>query len=382
MSDQSNVEIVEHGEGDTALARPTSDVSKVQSAIMQAREQGCTVLAPETYLESDEEFEYSIRFFKFDDTPNQYDNKDFYKPGGGGWAMHKNALQKIASAFGIQWLEPERIDNFQHPNLAVVRAKAIAPDPATGQMRSYSATKQLDLRDESAEVHSMRARYRKNGQWKTYKKGPNGKERYKRDLRQKRTHINELAETGAKNRIIREVTGVRQDYTDEEIRSPFAVVSVVSRPGEHEQIEQAQEANEAVGQLYGSDGVEDVDDDSGDGSKFDEQPPPAPPTGDDVQDESGPSRVSFGEEGWQDCVEDWEKPTEFPTPDEFSVLVDEDREASLDVLARCIEVSEFSYEDTMNHAGHDPKTPLRELPDNWLTSFFEQALDKIDEIPF
>jgi len=220
--DNTNTEIIRREGQDGVLARPTSDVSAIQSCLEQFRRSGANILAPRTYVQGADDFEYAVKVLKFDP------QRDFF-PTGQGKAPSKSALNQIAAAAGIEWEDVERLDDFSMPNFAATKAIAYAPDPATGQRRKYVAQYQLDLRDGSARAEDLSSGM----------------------LKSKRTHIGPLADTGARLRVIRDVTGMRQDLSDQECAQPFVIVSVVSRPDRVGQMEQQQAAQKAAGELYG-----------------------------------------------------------------------------------------------------------------------------------
>lgn len=224
MSDANDTttEIIRREGANGMLARPTSDVSAIQECLEELRHAGANILAPRTYVQGADEIEYAIKVLKFDP------ERDFFWTGSGN-APKKSALNQIASAAGIDWEDVQRLDDFSIPNFAACKAIAWAPDPATGQRRKYIAQYQLDLRDGSERAEELNAGM----------------------LSSKRQHIGPLADTGARLRVIRDVTNMRQDYEKHEIQKPFVVVSVVSRPDRFARMEQQHAAQEAAGQLYG-----------------------------------------------------------------------------------------------------------------------------------
>ncbi len=353
MSDDNDVQIIKQDEG-AALSKPTSDVSKVQSAIQLAKQRGANVLAPDTYLESGQDFEYAMKVLEFDP------NRDFYRPSNsGGKAPHKNALNKIASAFGIQWHDVERVDDMKDPHFAAYKAKAAAPDPATGQMRTYVDQYALDLREGAPRTENL-----SDGM-----------------LESKRTHIAALAATGAKLRVIREATGVRMDYSDEQIRRPFAIVTVTKRPDEHTKQLESERASQAAKQLYGdetfdADASNDAETEASDDERaeFADEPPP---------DFGQPEDDQETEPDAPDDVSEWTEQSDFPDKAMVETMLMENREdRALEIVERALEVSDFDYSAALEDAGKDPTTPVKILPDTWILRVYERAVEGIDEIPF
>ncbi|MFB6373792.1 MAG: hypothetical protein ABEN55_11960 [Bradymonadaceae bacterium] len=339
MSDNDGA-IIEHDEKG-ALSRPTEDPEEVQGAIQQMKQQGYNVMAPKTYLQSAHRYEYALKVLEFDTNPNSKENRDWYTPTwkDDRWAPHKSALEQIAAAFGIEWGDSKRLDNFQSPNLAVVKVEGFAPDPATGKVRKYTASKNIDLRtppevaERTAEVKAIYDRHEE--EWKA-----------ENELQQKRQSIHELAETGAMNRVIRKACNVRMDYTTEEMQSPFVVVSVTSTadPSEQQQIES--EAQEAAGELYGADddnpGVQGSDNSDVVDAEF--QPP----------EDNDP---------------------EFPEPPDF----DPNGPDAVQTLSDLVDASGYDYASKMQDAGRVPDYPMRELKPSNRRRLYEAAYQKWED---
>jgi hypothetical protein len=341
MSQGDLIEIDDSGQVTGGVTRATNDVSKVQTAIGEMRRRGFNVMAPETYLENDADMEYSIRVLDFDDDLDPYDNRDFYQPAGSGkWAPHKSVCDQIASAFGIQWLDTEREDDFQHPHLASVKVTALVPNPATGEYRKHQASKTIDLREGAAEYEDIMQRHDET--WKC-----------ERDLRQKRQHIHEQAETGAKNRLVREATNLRMDYTDDEMQRPFAVVSCVQRGDRQDVLETG---DQAAGQLYG----ETIEDDA------------------EIVDQDADQ--NDGDRSKSDILDS------LPAPDSYNPTGPD----AIDQIAAAVNTSGYDYGEAMNKAGKSPETPYGELSASNRMKLYRAAYNRLqqqcsfddDDIPF
>jgi len=154
-------------------------------------------------------------------------------------------------------------------------------------------------------------------------------------LESKRTHIGALAATGAKLRVVREVTGMRQDYDKSQAAQPFAVVSVVARPDRHQQAAVEQEAQQAAGELYGEE-------------TFDAEAANNP----DMTNEVNPADLGGG---------DLPDPADFPEPVDWQASAPDDR---LEWLEEIIAVTGYDLAGALD--GTDCEgCMLDQLPPSW-----------------
>lgn len=161
------------------------------------------------------------------------------------FALGKSALDRIAAAAGLSWI-PElcrRLDDGSDPYFCAYQAAArVRYFDGTEQV--LLATKEVDLRDGSPQIESMKARSKK-GDIRT-------------QLREMRLFILGHAESKAKNRVIRSL-GLKTGYTADDIAKPF-VVSRLMFTGETEDPElrrefakmQAEKMLGSSAMLYGS----------------------------------------------------------------------------------------------------------------------------------
>jgi hypothetical protein len=117
-------------------------------------------------------------------------------------SLNKNGLQKIAQALGIQWDERacRRLDDGKERNYWLWKYVGYVRTH-DGQLQTVEGTRELDLRDGSAEAADM--------------KSP-------AQLQKQRAMGNQMAETKAMQRAIR--TFVQQVYTIEQLQKPFLIV--------------------------------------------------------------------------------------------------------------------------------------------------------------
>jgi len=146
---------------------------------------------------------------------------DVYKvPGGSKLAFTKTALDRFAAASGITWDHEasRRVDNQADHYFVEFRAVGHYRT-VDGQIRTVAMTKRVDLRDEGADFAEI---VRVAGKDRDPQK----------QIAAARQHILPMAESKAKNRVVREVCGLRSSYTSNDICKPFVVCKLVWVPPE------------------------------------------------------------------------------------------------------------------------------------------------------
>lgn len=128
---------------------------------------------------------------------------DLYRDKG-QYRLTKVALDKIAAAGGISWhpAYTGRVDDESDPNYCRFRACAVVMG-LDGRERMETDHKGIDLRDGAA--HGMT---------------PD-------QLKEARKHLEQLAESKAKNRCIRRFAFIKGGYTLDEVRRPFVITALV-----------------------------------------------------------------------------------------------------------------------------------------------------------
>jgi hypothetical protein len=153
-------------------------------------------------------------------------DNDTYKTGD-KLALGKSTLQKISLAAGIAWdpRQSGRTDNGSDPHYCSWRM--------VGEMRLFDGTtipligsKEMDLRDGSAQVQALWERYEAAKRYKA--KNSNAKEPKEptAQIREMRLHIAAHAETKAQLRAIRSI-GIRTSYKPAELDKPFVVARLM-----------------------------------------------------------------------------------------------------------------------------------------------------------
>jgi len=147
-----------------------------------------------------------------------------YDVGGKKLGLGKTALQRIGNAAGVSWdaQQSGRLDDSSDPHYCNWKA--------VGSMRHLDGTevqllasKEMDLREGSAQIEALRQRYEeKYRKWEKDGKQGWAPKDPSAQIREMRLHIQAHAETKAQLRAIRAV-GIRSSYTREELQKPFIV---------------------------------------------------------------------------------------------------------------------------------------------------------------
>lgn len=161
------------------------------------------LITPSTVVQSiPEGCEVAISTIQIDPNP---DNGEVYKQKKGKLALTGTSLAKVSAAAGVSWdpRQCRRIDDRSDPRYVEYTA--------VGGWRLFDGvfiveqgTRAADLRDGSDEISEMSAE----------------------QVAQQRRFILPLAESKAKNRVIRRL-GVKSGYTTEELARPFAVARLM-----------------------------------------------------------------------------------------------------------------------------------------------------------
>jgi hypothetical protein len=143
-------------------------------------------------------------------------------PGGAGkLAFTKTALDRFSTAAGVSWdwSASGRVDDGKDPYYCEFRAVGnyITLD---GQRRSVAMTKRIDLREGGADFEEITRIAARNS------KDPMAQ------ISGARQHILSMAESKAKNRVVREVCGLKSSYDKEAIKKPFVLTKLVWIPPE------------------------------------------------------------------------------------------------------------------------------------------------------
>lgn len=146
-------------------------------------------------------------------------------------AIKKPGLDRIATAAGVSWGKPSVLIEGEHRLALSISCEYTTLDL---QRISKTGTYERDLREGSSEFEDeVRSSCAKVAQLKADGKlrqntdvATTGREWAMKSIGQKRRHITALVDSGASARAIRSL-GVRQMYSEEELRRPFAVAQIV-----------------------------------------------------------------------------------------------------------------------------------------------------------
>lgn len=224
MTEAQDQQLVKARSQGIALVSSSKDTQSVMRAVAEAKAKGFNVLTPATLTETlPPGTALSIRMVA------SRGERDFYKTGNNKYAPSGKLLDRIAQAAGIRWRVDliRRLDDRRDPYYAVYEAVGVAPDPATGEPRMMKGTKSIDLRDGSPLCEEMIENARASKYNKTEEQAQAAAAKA---IRQKRKFINELAETGARLRVIRALLSIDSDLNEDEIKRDFVIVSLDTAP--------------------------------------------------------------------------------------------------------------------------------------------------------
>jgi hypothetical protein len=160
--------------------------------------------------------------------------------GSGSFSLRAVALNKIAFAAGIIWNAKNsgRTDDGNNPDIISYRAEAaVRKEDGTYMVRN--AEYMLDLKVVEQEIRDsyehksqalMKEKKQKNERWTEEERKNYVEKSVKRDLLQKRKFRLQLASTGAMDRVIRLILGLKSTYRREELEKPFVVPKIAFSP--------------------------------------------------------------------------------------------------------------------------------------------------------
>jgi len=204
MADENGSALATSEQNNGKLKRQTfGDLSQLEGA-MKRMAASCNLIAPIVALDHIPMFhEVSLRVVSIDPESETYVPKN----SGGKRALTKTALGKLCQAARIEWdgVKSGRVDDRSDPHYVHFRSVGYWPDFDGRTALQISGEKQMDLRDGSPMASGMSDK----------------------QLMQARTYILEHAESKAKNRAIRQALALKSSYTEEELKRPFVVPTLV-----------------------------------------------------------------------------------------------------------------------------------------------------------
>ena len=177
------------------------------------------------------------------------------------WRLTKQALMKLSVQAGILWSPDlcKRVDNRADRNYICYQAVG-GVRKADGSPVFFKAEYDIDfelLEEELREQYEKKAQNLKKGFGRDARDATDSeKVEYveycvKRDMLQKRKHGLKLAESGAMNRVVREILGLKQAYTQEELMKPFVMARIVFKPDYNDKEVRSELIKAAVRQMQG-----------------------------------------------------------------------------------------------------------------------------------
>lgn len=198
--------------------------------IDQAKKAGMNLLLPSTHIENMSEFHSPVIDY-VELSPEPADGDVYYHSESKKMVPSKQGLVKLAVCAGIMWdmSLTKRTDNRESRDYVSFRAVG-GVRKADGTVVPFSAEYDMDF---EVIENKLRDQYEKSG--KKAKKTGDELQSYvdycvKRDLLYKREHKLKLCESGAMNRVIRSLLGLKAGYTKQELTKPFVVARIVFRP--------------------------------------------------------------------------------------------------------------------------------------------------------
>lgn len=157
-------------------------------------------------------------------SPDEND-KDVYR-GSSGKRLSSVALAKIAQCGGIEWNEAaSTYTELEHGKFCTYKAVG-GIRKADGRLIQYVGYYNIDLAIIHEEITAQAiASVKKDKDLKT-DAAREAKVKFivDRDFRQKRKFMLQLAETGARNRVIRAMFSLKSEYSVEELKRPFVML--------------------------------------------------------------------------------------------------------------------------------------------------------------
>lgn len=227
--------------------RPVADAETIHGALMHASGVGCNLLCAPTAIQYlPPHYQAAIRVVRFppprlSQDPQGRSDGTWYLTDSGRAALHKSAIDALASAAGItdvhEACSVEVVDRHYWRATWVVRCRSL-----DGAWLYRRASREVDLREDSDTVQDMRATAAKRGRTADDQ------------IRKARVNGAANAESKARNRAIRAALGLKAGYTAEEAARPFVFPVLLYLPPVDPEISRMQAAAELgiAAEVYGA----------------------------------------------------------------------------------------------------------------------------------
>lgn len=237
--------------------RALNELALVTDALQRAEKSGAHLLIGMTNIDFlPEDYRVSFRVVCFDTTftPDQKEkrsNGTFYVVEGGGYALHRSALDRLAAAAGLTWVKDgcHRVDDGEVKFFWKWRMTGKYRD-FDGDTREIAREKELDLTDDSPLLYK----------WVEGEGNRKGEIRRisEKQIRGMREHGAALCESKAANRVIRASLGLKGSYTKEDAARPFVLPKLVYNPDMNDPMIRTMRAASEFGMvdaLFGPEGI-------------------------------------------------------------------------------------------------------------------------------
>jgi len=192
------------------------------------RQQNANILTPDIKIDGalSDFHKAVVEKVQLDSDPKTSDDV-YYDNNAKGLVISGKGLSKLAGCAGIVWNfeQTRRTDNRSDKMYCSYQAVGgiKKPDGTIIWMKGEYDIDLEVLKEQLVEVYTAKAKKDKKDQaYIDYC--------VNRDLEQKRTHKVKLCETGARNRVIRALLGLKAKYTPKELSKPFVVARIVFQP--------------------------------------------------------------------------------------------------------------------------------------------------------
>lgn len=218
-----------------------NEVEQVLKRIEGARKDGWNLLIPSIPIERDEDSLFIPVLETVMISTDAVNGKEIYKGSESGqgerkttkYRLHATALKKISNAGVVKW------DGLQSGFVKDEKKNSVAFRAVGGVLKAdgdiYQVAGYYDIdfdvvRENLVEQYQEKAKKFEAGKYDWWKK-MNASQRkdylagcVDRDFRQKRQFAVQMCETGARNRVIRDLFQVKSEYTLDELKKPFLVL--------------------------------------------------------------------------------------------------------------------------------------------------------------
>lgn len=208
--------------------------------LAEYKKQKANILGPITTMECLSEFHSIVIdsvFLSIDPLNGDiYKHKDGYQDKPALFIITGQGLQRLAVCAGVVWNPVETKATVQSQQYVAYNAVGCIRK-SDGVPTCFQAEYDIDLEvieDELRDQYAEKAKKWASQNW--FKElGISGQQAYidagvKKDLIFKKKHKTKMAATGAKNRVIRALLGIKKTYTMAELKKPFVMPRVILQP--------------------------------------------------------------------------------------------------------------------------------------------------------